>query len=150
MNDNKPGEHIMNTSEENKCQRCGALIPASSEDRLCPACLMSGAITPRNSGRETIHLTFGQANSRPEPKEFPFEFGGYRLLGLLGRGGGRQRCHDGRACYPLCACFDISDTTAEKSNRAQRAKRSCTDTWHQTKPKRASISSYSNRPAMDA
>ena len=74
-------------SHENKCQRCGAPIPPSTEDRLCPACLMSGAINPRNSGRETIQLSFDKSDSGPEPKTFPFEFGGYRLLGLLGRGG---------------------------------------------------------------
>lgn len=74
-------------SQENKCQRCGAQIPPSTEDRLCPACLMSGAINPRNSGQKTILITMDPVNSGPEPKEFPFEFGGYRLLGLLGRGG---------------------------------------------------------------
>jgi uncharacterized RDD family membrane protein YckC len=48
---------------------------------------MSGAIKPENRGQKTIKLTFGPADSGPEPQEFPFEFGGYRLLGLLGRGG---------------------------------------------------------------
>ncbi len=59
MNENVSDGDIMKSPEKNKCQRCGAPIPASAEDRLCPACLMSGAINPRNSGQKTIRLTLG-------------------------------------------------------------------------------------------
>lgn len=62
----------MNDSTSPTCPRCGASMPAGATDQPCPACLLSGALaTP----------------ALPEPTEFPFEFGGYRLLGLLGRGG---------------------------------------------------------------
>ena len=77
----------MNTSERNKCQHCGAPLPASLTDQLCPACLMSGAFKADNSGQKTIRVTPGLSASTPEPREFPSEFGGYRLLGMLGRGG---------------------------------------------------------------
>jgi hypothetical protein len=36
---------------------------------------------------ETISLARGEATSLQGPSEFPCEFGGYRLLGFLGRGG---------------------------------------------------------------
>jgi eukaryotic-like serine/threonine-protein kinase len=77
----------MNTSKENKCRHCGAPIPASSTDQLCPACLMSGALKAGNSGQETVQIMPGLSPSTPEPTEFPCELGDYRLLGLLGRGG---------------------------------------------------------------
>jgi len=77
----------MNTSDKGKCKRCGAVIPANSTDKLCPACLMSGALYPPNGKAETVSLASGEAPSRSGPLEFPCEFGGYRMLGLLGRGG---------------------------------------------------------------
>jgi len=76
----------MNTSETNTCQRCGAVISAKSTEGLCPACLLSGALEPPCAEAETVSpdskdaLRFGYS-------EFPCEFGDYRLLGLLGRGG---------------------------------------------------------------
>ncbi|MHC4818144.1 MAG: hypothetical protein ACYTF8_08830, partial [Planctomycetota bacterium] len=63
----------MSNSNSPDCPRCGAPIPAGATDRLCPACLMSGAVAA--PGDETAST------------EFPREFGGYRLLGLLGTGG---------------------------------------------------------------
>lgn len=77
----------MSTSEKDKCERCGAIIPTESTDALCPACLMSGALSPPGGCDETLSLTSGQSLSLRDPTEFPCEFGGYRLLGLLGRGG---------------------------------------------------------------
>ncbi|MBN1764478.1 MAG: serine/threonine protein kinase, partial [Sedimentisphaerales bacterium] len=78
----------MNTSEnDNKCNHCGAMIPAKSTEKLCPACLMSGALEPPGGEDETISLASGESISRYGPSEFPYEFGDYRLLGLLGRGG---------------------------------------------------------------
>ncbi len=76
----------MSPFEKNACRRCGAVIPATATDKLCPACLMSGALEPPG-GAPTVSLTPGEAMSRYGPTEFPCEFGGYRLLGLLGRGG---------------------------------------------------------------
>lgn len=94
----------MNASENDKCKCCGAVIPATSTERLCPACLMSGALEPSDGETETVSIAAG-AVARPcgesetisiaqgdsmapfQPSEFPCEFGGYRLHGLLGRGG---------------------------------------------------------------
>ncbi|MHC4741405.1 MAG: protein kinase domain-containing protein [Planctomycetota bacterium] len=78
----------MSTSEEkDKCKRCGAVIRAESTDKLCPACLMSGALAASGGQGETVSLSLGESLLRYGPSEFPCEFGGYRLLGLLGRGG---------------------------------------------------------------
>ncbi|MHC4803493.1 MAG: protein kinase domain-containing protein [Planctomycetota bacterium] len=77
----------MNASEQDKCQRCGAVVPATSTEKLCPACLLSGAITSPGQQPETILMAPGETLSFDAPSEFPCEFGEYRLLGLLGRGG---------------------------------------------------------------
>jgi len=77
----------MSTSEKEKCGRCGAVVPAGSSEMLCPACLLSGALEPPGSRAETAVLTEAGSLAIEGPSEFPFEFGGYRLLGLLGRGG---------------------------------------------------------------
>ena len=77
----------MNTSEKDKCKRCGAVIRRESTEKLCPACLMSGALEPPGGKFETVSLASGESLSRYGPSEFPCEFGGYRLLGFLGRGG---------------------------------------------------------------
>ena len=69
------------TSRKDKCPRCGAVMPAGEGDTLCPACLMSGALEP------TMAMAPGEALSMGGVSEFPSEFGDYRLLGLLGRGG---------------------------------------------------------------
>jgi hypothetical protein len=77
----------VSTSEKDKCERCGAVIPAKSTEKLCPACLMSGALEQTGGRAETISVAAGKSMSLFGPSEFPCEFGGYRLLGLLGRGG---------------------------------------------------------------
>jgi len=77
----------MNTSEKDKCKRCGAVIRRESTEKLCPACLMSGALEPPGDKAETVSLASGESLSLYGPSEFPCEFGGYWLLGLLGRGG---------------------------------------------------------------
>jgi len=48
---------------------------------------MSGALEPPDGRFETISLASGESMSRYGLTEFPCEFGAYRLLGLLGRGG---------------------------------------------------------------
>jgi len=75
----------MSNSSSPTCARCGAPIPTGATDQLCPACLMSGAIAA--PGGETVPAAPGQSPASHEPTEFPREFGGYRLLGLLGTGG---------------------------------------------------------------
>jgi len=77
----------MNASQKNRCPRCQAAIPADSSESLCPACLLSGVLNA--SGPQTATLTAAPEGSLParETPDFPCSFGGYRLLGLLGRGG---------------------------------------------------------------
>ncbi|GAF67992.1 unnamed protein product, partial [marine sediment metagenome] len=77
----------MNTSEKDKCKRCGAVVPPKSTEKLCPACLMSGALGLPGGKAKTVSLASGESLPPREHLEFPSEFGGYRLLGLLGRGG---------------------------------------------------------------
>ena len=77
----------MNSSEKDKCLCCGAVIPAQSTEKLCPACLMSNALASAGGEARTLSVAPGEAFSLYGPTEFPCEFGGYRLLGLLGRGG---------------------------------------------------------------
>ena len=77
----------MNASGQNRCQRCGAEVPVTAADELCPACLLSGALEPPGGRTETISMAPAAPPSRFRPPQFPYEFGNYRLLGLLGRGG---------------------------------------------------------------
>ena len=75
----------MSTSNSPHCPRCGASIPPDAADQPCPACLMSGALAAR--GDETVPVAPVRSSAPIEPTDFPHPFGGYRLLGLLGRGG---------------------------------------------------------------
>ena len=75
----------MSNSSSPTCTRCGAPIPADATDMFCPACLMSGAIEA--PGETVSSKAPGQSPDPSESPEFPREFGGYRLLGLLGTGG---------------------------------------------------------------
>lgn len=81
----------MNSSDPSKCPRCGTPIPDGAADQLCPACLMSGAISPAGVNTETRIVGSGElasaSETAAEPTEFPCEFGNYRLLRLLGSGG---------------------------------------------------------------
>ncbi len=77
----------MNASEADRCRHCGVVIPATSTEELCPACLLSGALEPASGRTETITMAPGGPLSLHGPSKFPCEFGDYRLLGLLGRGG---------------------------------------------------------------
>ena len=75
------------------CTRCGTPIPVDAVDRLCPACLMSGALLPPAIDGRTQPLGPGawaagcRRTSLPDPARLPSEFGGYRLVSLLGSGG---------------------------------------------------------------
>ena len=77
----------MNVIGKEKCQRCGAVIPSTLTEKLCPACLLSGALEPSDDQTETITIAPAGPLSLHAQPEFPCEFGDYRLLGLLGRGG---------------------------------------------------------------
>ena len=77
----------MNTSEKNKCKRCGTEIPSNSTENLCPACLLSGVLKHTGDKGETFSASTGQSHLPQMSSEFPIELGGYKLLGFLGRGG---------------------------------------------------------------
>ncbi len=77
----------MNDSEKDTCQHCGAAIPATSTGKLCPACLLSGAMNTPEDEIMTVSPAASKALSLYGVSDFPHEFGGYRLLSLLGRGG---------------------------------------------------------------
>ena len=66
----------MNTSEKDKCERCGAVFRSESTEKLCPACLMSGALAPPDGKVETVSLASGDSLSCYRHSEFPCEFGG--------------------------------------------------------------------------
>ena len=58
----------MNASEKNKCQSRGAVVPATSTEKLCPACLTSGALEPSGDQIETITVTpVGNGSRRKSP-----------------------------------------------------------------------------------
>lgn len=77
----------MNITGKHKCPHCGALIPSTSIGKLCPACLLSGALEPSDHLAETVVAAPAGPLSLHGPSQFPCDLGGYRLLRLLGRGG---------------------------------------------------------------
>lgn len=81
------GDLIVDTGKNNKCKQCGAAISEKSTGKLCPACLMSGVMKPPDANAETLSVTSGESILRYETSDLPCEFGRYRLLSLLGRGG---------------------------------------------------------------
>jgi len=98
MRESEANDRAMRAPEPDKCIRCGALIPSHATDRLCPACLLSGALkepvetlpTRVDDGRTgASHGDEGTVGLRlpTNPADFPVSLGGYRLFGLLGRGG---------------------------------------------------------------
>lgn len=79
----------MKASESSFCPRCGASVPSGASAQLCPACLLSGALDETLEAAEATVTTGSEGVPMPERSftRFPCEFGPYRLLGLLGRGG---------------------------------------------------------------
>ena len=75
----------MNRSTTQNCPRCGTPLPEGAGDPICPACLLSGALKP--SAEATVVLPPEDKPSGRPAEAFPMAFGGYRLHGLLGRGG---------------------------------------------------------------
>jgi len=75
----------MSNSSSPTCTRCGTPIPAGATGSLCPACLLSGAL--KEPSPATVLMPTYQSPAPPGSSQFPGEFGGYILVGLLGRGG---------------------------------------------------------------
>lgn len=98
MNETPPNHQSEDHLAQDQCVRCGAPIPKSSKDRLCPACLLSGALVV-DGETESMEASASPTPTRqaappptasrnfPDPENLPFEFGGYRLVGFLGQGG---------------------------------------------------------------
>ena len=76
----------MTEETERKCPRCRAKLPAADSQSLCAACVMQQAMDA-TSGAETMTMERGPHLALNGPDEFPFEFGDYQLICLLGRGG---------------------------------------------------------------
>lgn len=88
----------MKSTEQNKCKTCGAAITSENTDRICPACLLSGALgnttesiatkpdqcTQSLTETKNLQVT---SSGRSRLDNYPRTFGPYRLLGLLGQGG---------------------------------------------------------------
>lgn len=87
MKDNQNSYTGSAGSHSDVCTRCGAVIPTTSTDRMCPACLLSGALESGVGETETMVIRDEEFQRPFSPDGFPREFGGYRLLGLLGSGG---------------------------------------------------------------
>ncbi|MCB9856103.1 MAG: protein kinase [Phycisphaerales bacterium] len=77
----------MNASEKRRCPHCGTEVASNSTDALCPACLLSGAVGTLSGRTVTMTMAPGGPLSLHGPADLPCDFGAYRLLGLLGRGG---------------------------------------------------------------
>jgi eukaryotic-like serine/threonine-protein kinase len=89
-----------------KCPQCGAVQPSGDSQSLCPACLMLQAMREED-GAETMVMGQGQSLALNGPSEFPCDFGEYRLIRFLGRGGmgtvyeAEQRCTGRRVALKM-------------------------------------------------
>ena len=79
----------MTATADHLCPRCGGPLPVASAEQLCPGCLLLQVMA------DTEVLTVDAAGgatpvpeaSLPGVEDLPCDFGGYRLLRFLGRGG---------------------------------------------------------------
>ncbi len=73
-----------------QCPRCGAALAPDAPAGLCPACLMKAGLGPRTDATGAP-ITLLPSGPSPEPlaaiPEVGQQFGAYRLVRLLGRGG---------------------------------------------------------------
>jgi hypothetical protein len=71
VNESNFGDELMTASEKDTCQRCGAVIPGESTDKLCPACLLSGALQSPKDEAVTVSMTPGESLLLYGPSELP-------------------------------------------------------------------------------
>jgi len=72
----------MNPTDSNFCPECGRPVPANSQHKLCPICLMGQAIASQTvEGKQVASAPV------PEPDEIAGKFPQFEILGCLGRGG---------------------------------------------------------------
>ena len=76
----------MKNDASSKCPQCGALQSQGNTQTLCPACLMLQAMSEKGEA-ETLLMGQGQSLALNGPTQFPCDFGDYRLIRFLGRGG---------------------------------------------------------------
>ncbi len=74
----------MNTPHLSCCPECGRPVPAESQHRICPACLMAQALASRtiDPGGEAK-----DAAPPPSPEEIAGKFPQFEITACLGRGG---------------------------------------------------------------
>jgi len=72
----------MNSTNSNICPVCGKPVPANSQHKICPSCLMAQAIASQT--QESQHVT---STPVPEPDEIAGKFPQFEILECLGRGG---------------------------------------------------------------
>ena len=72
----------MNPTGPQLCPECGKPVPAGSQHRLCPACLMAQAIAS-----QTVAGNPAAPSPVPTPKEIAEKFPQFEILECLGRGG---------------------------------------------------------------
>src|SRR6185369_16116528 len=69
---------------ENKCPRCGTLLPADAPKGLCPECLLGAALDPLPSASA---LEKSETAGEPLDDQPSRRIGRYKILQKLGEGG---------------------------------------------------------------
>jgi tRNA A-37 threonylcarbamoyl transferase component Bud32 len=75
----------MASEKPNLCPECGKTVPAHSQHRVCPACLISQALASRTIGGEADDGPVPRA--LPAPEEIANKFPQFEIVECLGRGG---------------------------------------------------------------
>ena len=79
----------MTATADHLCPRCGGPLPVASAEQLCPGCLLLQVMADTEvlTGDAAGGATPVPEASLPGVDDLPCDFGGYRLLRFLGRGG---------------------------------------------------------------
>ncbi|HON07147.1 MAG TPA: hypothetical protein PLW02_03490, partial [Verrucomicrobiota bacterium] len=65
-----------------KCPVCGAILPSSSPDGLCPGCLLKQGLEIISTSSDTINITHTAKHG-----DNPRIFGDYELIEIIEEGG---------------------------------------------------------------